>query len=64
MSRNSISYDKILQLTNSLEETLIFVESQAANNNVDFLIVIQSFIQQITFGLQNKLDLSAFIHFF
>jgi hypothetical protein len=61
MSIQAISYDKLLNLTNTLEEAVLFVENkQKTNDDVDFLIVIQSFVQQMAIGLENHLDMSWF----
>ena len=45
-------------LVKSLEETLLFVSSENVKKDGDLLIVIQSFIQQITAGLKGNLDFS------
>ncbi len=43
-------------LVDSLEKTLSFVESENAKQDVNILIVIQSFVQQITCSLFENLD--------
>ena len=44
-------------LTESLEQTLHFVESKnEATKDIDLLIVIQTFVQQITSNLKQHLD--------
>ena len=46
-----------VDLTNSLERTLNFVESKhEATIDIDLLIVIQTFVQQITSNLKQHLD--------
>ena len=46
-----------VNLTNSLERTLNFVESKhEATKDIDLLIVIQTFVQQITSNLKQHLD--------
>ncbi len=47
-------------LVKSLEEALLFVSSENAKKDGDLLIVIQSFIQQITTSLKGNLDFSKF----
>ena len=43
-------------VVDSLEKTLSFVESENAKQDVNILIVIQSFVQQITCSLFENLD--------
>ena len=44
-------------LTKSLERTLNFVQNQhEATRDIDLLIVIQTFVQQITLNLSQHLD--------
>ena len=52
-----------MNLVKSLEETLSFVSSENAKKDGDLLIVIQSFIQQITASLKGNLDFSKLNHF-
>ncbi len=47
-------------LIKSLEKTLSFVQSENAQNDLNLLIVIQSFIQQITSSLTHYFDPSIF----
>ena len=44
------------QLTNALELTLDFVQTKNAKNDIDLLVVIQTFVQQITLNLKQNLD--------
>ena len=44
------------QLTNALELTLDFVQTKNATNDIDLLVVIQTFVQQITLNLKQNLD--------
>ncbi len=53
-----------MNLVKSLEETLSFVSSENVKKDGDLLIVIQSFIQQITASLKGNLDFSKLNHFF
>ena len=46
------------QLTNALELTLDFVQTKNAKNDIDLLVVIQTFVQQITVNLKQNLDAS------
>jgi hypothetical protein len=53
-----------VELANALEFTLDFVQNKNASNDIDLLIVIQTFIQQISFNLKKYLDPSIIvIHF-
>jgi hypothetical protein len=45
-----------VELANSLEFTLNFVQNTNATNDIDLLIVIQTFVQQITSNLKQHLD--------
>ena len=45
-----------VELANSLEFTLNFVQNTSATNDIDLLIVIQTFVQQITSNLKQHLD--------
>ena len=44
------------QLTNALELTLDFVQTENVTNDIDLLVVIQTFVQQITLNLKQNLD--------
>ena len=48
-------------LTKSLERTLNFVQNKNATNDIDLLICIQTFVQQISLNLENFLDPSMLI---
>jgi hypothetical protein len=58
MSKYDSSYiDYTFKFTQTLEETLSFVDNKIkAKKDVDFLIIIQLFIQEITYKLKNHLD--------
>jgi hypothetical protein len=51
--------DEAINLTKSLELVLTFVTDKA-NSDVDLLIAIQTFIQNITINLEKHLDLGMF----
>ena len=56
--------DFSLDLTKSMQLTLDFVQSNSAAKDIDLLICIQAFVQQITLNLEHYLDpsmLSTFI---
>ena len=58
--------DYSLDLTKSLERSLDFVQSKNAANDIDLLIVIQTFIKQATFNLKQYLDpsiMNLHLHF-
>lgn len=63
MSQYESSYiDYTVKFTQILEETLSFVDNKPkAKKDVDFLIVIQCFIQEITNKLKNHLDISKYL---
>jgi hypothetical protein len=56
---NNIKFNTIY-LCKSLENTLSFIQSENATKDVDFLITVQSFVQNILANLVNYLDQSKF----
>lgn len=55
-------YVNAFDLTKSLEITLAFIQGETAIKDVDLLITVQSFIQNITIHLEKHLDLGIYFN--